>query len=146
MLFRSKPVFVLTEDGLGTLDVMAFPLARSYGEVIEALDALLVEDHDFETLVVDSLDWLEPLIWAQVAREGGATAKAWVAHLKAFDAELGKSANADVKAIRASLAAGAAAVVDCVDFIVANAGKDVLGTFAGAVPFLKLMGVRPLTA
>ena len=66
-----KPVFVLTEDGLGTLDATAFPLARSYGEVIDSLDALLLEDHDFETLAVDSLDWLEPLIWAQVARDGG---------------------------------------------------------------------------
>jgi len=81
------------------------------------------------------------LIGRKVAREGGATAKAWVAHLQAFDAELGKSGNADVRAIRASLAAGSAAVADCVDYIVANAGKDVLGTFAGAVPFLKLVGV-----
>jgi alkylation response protein AidB-like acyl-CoA dehydrogenase len=81
------------------------------------------------------------LVGRKIAREGGATAKAWLAHLKAFDAELGKSADADVKAIRASLAAGAAAVSDCVDYIVANAGKDVLATFAGAVPFLKLMGI-----
>jgi hypothetical protein len=28
-----------------------------------------------------------------------------------------------------------------VDFIVANAGRDVTSAFAGAVPFLKLMGV-----
>jgi len=81
------------------------------------------------------------LIGRKIAREGGATARGWLAHLKAFDAELGKSGDADVQAIRASLAAGAAAVSDCVDFIVANAGKDVHATFAGAVPFLKLMGV-----
>jgi butyryl-CoA dehydrogenase len=81
------------------------------------------------------------LIGRKIAREGGATAKAWLAHLKAFDAELGKSANADVKAIRAALVTGAAAVGDCVDYIVASAGKDVLATFAGAVPFLKLMGI-----
>jgi hypothetical protein len=81
------------------------------------------------------------LVGRKIAREGGATAKAWLAHLKAFDAELAKSGNADVKAIRPALAAGAAAVGDCVDFIVANAGKDVLSTFAGAVPFLKLMGI-----
>jgi butyryl-CoA dehydrogenase len=32
-------------------------------------------------------------------------------------------------------------VADCVEFIVANAGKDVKSVFAGAVPFLKLMGI-----
>jgi hypothetical protein len=39
------PVFVLTEDGLGKLQVPHFPLATSYAEVAEALDALLDEDH-----------------------------------------------------------------------------------------------------
>ncbi len=81
------------------------------------------------------------LVGRKIAREGGATAKAWLEHLKAFDAELAKSANTDVQAIRAALAAGAAAVGESVDYIVANAGKDVMGTFAGAVPFLRLMGV-----
>ena len=81
------------------------------------------------------------LVGRKIAREGGATAKAWLAHLKAFDTELAKSAHADIKTIRASLATGAAAVGDSVDYIVANAGKDVLSTFAGAVPFLRLMGI-----
>ena len=81
------------------------------------------------------------LVGRKIAREGGATAKGWLAHLKAFDAELAKSGNKDVKAIRASLATGAAAVDESVDYIVANAGKDILATFAGAVPFLKLMGI-----
>ncbi len=81
------------------------------------------------------------LVGRKIAREGGATAKAWLAHLKAFDAELAKSANGDVKVIRAALAVGAAAVGESVAFIVANAGKDVMAAFAGAVPFLKLMGI-----
>jgi alkylation response protein AidB-like acyl-CoA dehydrogenase len=81
------------------------------------------------------------LVGRKIAREGGATAKAWLEHLEAFDAQLAKSGNADVKAIRGALAAGAAAVSESVDYIVAHAGKDVMATFAGAVPFLKLMGV-----
>ena len=52
-----------------------------------------------------------------------------------------KSGNADVQAIRAALAAGARAVGESVDFIVAQADKDPMAAFAGAVPFLKLMGV-----
>jgi hypothetical protein len=81
------------------------------------------------------------LMGRKIAREGGATAKAWLAELKKFDAELAKSKNADVQAIRASLSAGVQAVSDCIDYIVANAGSDVKGVFAGAVPFLRLMGI-----
>jgi alkylation response protein AidB-like acyl-CoA dehydrogenase len=81
------------------------------------------------------------LVGRKIAREGGATAKAWLEELKRFDAELAKSKNPDVQAIRASLGTGTQAVADVVGFIVANAGKDVKGVFAGAVPFLKLMGV-----
>jgi 3-(methylthio)propanoyl-CoA dehydrogenase len=79
------------------------------------------------------------LVGRKIAREGGATAKEWLAALKRFDAELGRSVNSDVKAIRQRLAAGAQAVSDCVAFIVSE--KDPQATFAGAVPFLKLMGI-----
>ena len=81
------------------------------------------------------------LVGRKIAREGGATAQEWIKALKNLDGELAKSKNADVQAIRATLAAGTQAVANCIDFIVANAGKDVKGVFAGAVPFLKLMGI-----
>jgi hypothetical protein len=60
------PVFILTEDGLGSLEVPAFPLAKTFDEVLEAVGSLYQEDHEFKTLVIDSLDWLEPLIWNHV--------------------------------------------------------------------------------
>ena len=41
----ADPVFVLTEDGLGTLEVPHFPLARTFDEVMQALAALYTEDH-----------------------------------------------------------------------------------------------------
>jgi hypothetical protein len=65
------PVFLLTEDGLGTLDVPHFPLARTFDEVMQALAALYTEEHAFRTLVVDSVDWLEPLIHARVCKDQG---------------------------------------------------------------------------
>jgi hypothetical protein len=67
------PVFLLTEDGLGTLDVPHFPLARTFDEVMQGLAALYTEDHGFRTLVVDSVDWLEPLIHAKVCRDRSAS-------------------------------------------------------------------------
>lgn len=59
-------VVIQTEDGLGNLDVTAFPLARSFDDVLQALQSLYTEEHPFKTLVVDSLDWLEPLVWQKV--------------------------------------------------------------------------------
>ena len=61
-----KPIFVPTEDGLADIDCESFPLARSLGEVMAALESLYSGDHDYRTVVIDSLDWLERLIWAEV--------------------------------------------------------------------------------
>jgi alkylation response protein AidB-like acyl-CoA dehydrogenase len=79
------------------------------------------------------------LVGRKIAREAGATAKEWVSQLRKFDTELATSPNADIKAISGSLGAGIQAVADCVDFIVG--AKDPRAQFAGAVPFLKLMGI-----
>jgi hypothetical protein len=66
-----SPIVIQTEDGLGRIDVPAFPLARSYTEVIEAIGALYQEPHDYVTLVIDSLDWLEPLVWQHTCEQLG---------------------------------------------------------------------------
>jgi len=58
-----NPVFIITEDGLGDITVPHFPLAKTYDDVMGALATLINDDHDFKTLVVDSLDWLENLVW-----------------------------------------------------------------------------------
>src|SRR5690349_2024430 len=79
------------------------------------------------------------LVGRKIQREAGATAKAWLASLKTLDADLGKSGNADIKALRAQLAQGVQSVSDAVNFLVE--AKDPRATFAGAVPFLKLMGI-----
>jgi hypothetical protein len=65
------PIFVPTEDGLGEIDCHQFPLAKSLAEVMEALGDLYREPHDYQTVVVDSLDWLERLIWDEVCAEYG---------------------------------------------------------------------------
>jgi len=65
------PVFILTEDGLGTLDVPHFPLARTFDEVMQELAALYTEEHPFRSLIADSVDWLEPVIHAKVCQDQG---------------------------------------------------------------------------
>jgi hypothetical protein len=58
-----NPVFLQTEDGLGGIDAATFGLLRSFDEVMAAIASLYTESHDFQTVVLDSLDWLEPLVW-----------------------------------------------------------------------------------
>ena len=81
------------------------------------------------------------LVGRKIAREGGVTVKAWLAELRKFDADLAKSKNSDIQALRTHLAAGVQAIAVSVEFILANAAKDPNTAFAGAVPFLKLMGI-----
>lgn len=64
-----KPIFIQTEDGLDSLKVQAFEKAKSYDDVIEALRYIIKEPVEFKTIVVDSLDWLERLIWEKVCKE-----------------------------------------------------------------------------
>jgi len=61
-----KPVFIFTEDGAGTLEVDAFPKANSFQDVMGAISALYSDDHDYQTVVLDSLDFCEPMIWDEV--------------------------------------------------------------------------------
>ncbi|HUN69048.1 MAG TPA: acyl-CoA dehydrogenase [Burkholderiales bacterium] len=81
------------------------------------------------------------LVGRKIAREAGATVKGWLSELGRLDLELSKSANTDIQALRMRLAAGAQAVSECVEFIVGTVARDPNATFAGAVPFLKLMGI-----
>jgi len=64
-----NPIFVSTEDGLAQIDCHAFPLAQSFEEVTSALMALAAEEHEYQTVVIDTLDWLERLIWARVCAD-----------------------------------------------------------------------------
>lgn len=58
-----KPIFISTEDGLSSLDVTSFPRAQNVDEVAASIRTLIKEEHDFRTLVVDTVDWLvDPLI------------------------------------------------------------------------------------
>lgn len=66
-----KPVFIQTEDGLDEIDCDKFPLATTYDEVLAALAELRSQQQDYETVVIDSLDWLERLIWDKLCAEHG---------------------------------------------------------------------------
>ncbi len=81
------------------------------------------------------------LIGRKIAREGGATVKAWLEHLQQFDAELAKSRQPDIAKVRGALATASKALAEAVEYLLATFGKDVKAASAGAVPFLRLMGI-----
>jgi hypothetical protein len=64
-----KPVFIQTEDGLGEIDCDKFPLTSSFEQAIVALSELYSEKHPYKTVVIDSLDWMERLIWLDVCKK-----------------------------------------------------------------------------
>jgi hypothetical protein len=66
-----KPIFIQTEDGLNEIDTDKFPLAATYDDVIGALTELRTQQHDYETVVIDSLDWLERLVWDKLCAQYG---------------------------------------------------------------------------
>ena len=81
------------------------------------------------------------LIGRKIAREAGATAKAVIELMRATERDLAKAGGEDLEAIGASLSAGISAVDECVAWIVTTFSKDIKAAHAGAVPFLKLMGI-----
>ncbi len=72
-----KPIFIQTEAGEGLLEIDTFDfgddgVATEYREVTEAIDALISNQHDYGTLVIDSLDHLEPLMHTHLCKEANA--------------------------------------------------------------------------
>ena len=63
-----KSIFVASEEGLENIDAVAVePFPQTWEETLSALD--YVATLDYETLAIDSLDWLEPLCWDFVCRK-----------------------------------------------------------------------------
>lgn len=64
-----SPIFLGSEDGTGHLDVTRFPEATTWGDIFDAIDDLATQPHEYKTLVIDTIDWLEPLCWAYVCQQ-----------------------------------------------------------------------------
>lgn len=72
-----SPIWFDIENGSGALDVARYPfrddakghVPHTYGDVVDAIDDLRNSEHDYKTLVIDTIDAFEPLIWAHVVAE-----------------------------------------------------------------------------
>jgi hypothetical protein len=73
-----RPIFVGAEDGTAQLDVERMPAPESWDDILDAVRVLTTEPHEYKTIVLDTLDWIEPLIWAHIcARDGEANIEAY---------------------------------------------------------------------
>lgn len=64
-------LFMPLEEGLGLHNVPALPQPQSYDDVMSALIELANEDHPYRVIAIDTIDKLEPLVWAKVCEDAG---------------------------------------------------------------------------
>lgn len=60
-----KPIFLNAEDGMGQIEADGWSI-KSYQDAIDAITVLYNEPHDYQTVVLDTADALEPMLWAYV--------------------------------------------------------------------------------
>lgn len=66
-----NPVFLQIEDGAPSgVEIASFGKISTYSDVVDALTALYTEDHDFKTIVIDSVTELQKLIYAETCDRG----------------------------------------------------------------------------
>jgi hypothetical protein len=63
-----RAIFLPIEDGVDDIDCHSFDPAQSYVEFLANLEWLHVKEHSYGTIVIDTADWLERLIHADVCR------------------------------------------------------------------------------
>lgn len=66
------PVFIQVEQGTpGGMELSSFGEIETFDDVMDAITALCGGGHEFKTVVVDSLDAMEPLLWAACCKRNG---------------------------------------------------------------------------
>lgn len=63
-----SPIFLGEPGGTDHLEVARFPAPDSLDDIWEALDSLEKESHTYKSVVLDTADYIEPLIWDHVCR------------------------------------------------------------------------------
>ncbi len=63
------PIFLGADSGTSHLDIARLPEPQSWEDALDAVRMLQREPHDFRTLVVDPVSWLEPLAFAKVCAD-----------------------------------------------------------------------------
>ena len=79
-------IFIDIEDGLNDIDCAKTPRCNDYGNVLSAVSWLLTEKHDYKWVAVDTLDWMQALIFAKVSQDAGVSSIEKIAYGKGYEA------------------------------------------------------------
>jgi predicted AAA+ superfamily ATPase len=63
-------VYLQAEEGDGVLDIQSLGKIESYAELMDAIGMLYNNEHEFQTVVLDSITALQPLVWAETGARG----------------------------------------------------------------------------
>lgn len=85
-----KPLFLNMEDGLGDIDCDKTDRLREYADVVSGIAYLIQQQHEYKSVVVDTADWLERLIFKMVAAEKGKTTIEDIGFGKGYEAAADK--------------------------------------------------------
>lgn len=87
-----NPLWLDIEDGTSRLDITRYPfrdgsdghVPYSYGEVLTALDDLATAPHDYKTLVIDTADRLEALLWKFICQRDSKPGKEQLTSVESY--------------------------------------------------------------
>lgn len=68
-----NPIFITPESGASQIGVDRFPTPSTFQDILDSLQFLRESEHDYKTVVVDTLDSVEPLAWAAACKRNGWT-------------------------------------------------------------------------
>lgn len=64
-----NPIFVGAEKGTAQLYVKRFPAPETWEDILDTVRVLLTGEHGYQTVVYDTLDWIEPLLWKHLCEQ-----------------------------------------------------------------------------
>lgn len=80
------PIWLPLDNRTAHLDIQRLPQPTTWDEAIEGLRMLETEKHDYKTIVIDPVNWLEPLLAAKLTGDPLMDLTNWKSFNKGWDA------------------------------------------------------------
>jgi len=83
------PYFLCENAGTDELDVARNDEIRTWEALVSGIDELRTAKHGYKSVVIDTVDWVEPIIYEYVCRKGGKLRPDGTADIEAFGYQKG---------------------------------------------------------
>lgn len=81
-----NPIWLPLDNRTSYLNIKRLPQPATWDEALEGLRLLEVEKHDFKTIVIDPVNWLEPMLAAKLTGDPLVDLTNWKSFNKGWDA------------------------------------------------------------